>query len=69
MISCDGKPQQSFSFRFAELKTNDLCLFINDLYKTAQLREAPKEKSSAAAVLHVAPPTILWPRSNTTVTR
>ena len=42
VISCDGRPQQSFSFRFAELKTNDLCLFINDLYKTAQLWETPK---------------------------
>jgi hypothetical protein len=31
---CDGKPQQSFGFRFSEFKTRELCLFLNDLYKT-----------------------------------
>ena len=38
-VFCDGKPQQSFTFRFSEFKTNQLCLFINDLYKTVQLWE------------------------------
>jgi len=42
VISCDGKPQQSFRFRFSEFKTGDLCLFINELYQTAQLWE-PKQ--------------------------
>ncbi len=42
VISCDGKPQQSFKFRFSEFKTRELCLFINDLYQTAQLWE-PKQ--------------------------
>jgi hypothetical protein len=38
-IFCDGKPQQSFGFRFSEFKTRKLCLFLNDLYKTVQLWE------------------------------
>ena len=42
VISCGGKPQQSFSFRFSEYKASDLCLFINDLYMTAQLWD-PKQ--------------------------
>jgi hypothetical protein len=37
VVFCDGKPQQSFKFRFSEFKTSELCLFINDMYKTAQL--------------------------------
>ena len=40
VIYCDGKPQQSFRFHFSEFKTRKLCLFINDLYKTAQLWES-----------------------------
>lgn len=43
-VLCDGRPQQSFWFRFSEFKTKELCLFINDLYKTVQLwepRQAP----------------------------
>ncbi len=32
-----GKPQQSFRFRFSEFKENRACLFLNDLYWTAQL--------------------------------
>jgi len=39
-----GKPQQSFRFRFSEFKLNRACLFLNDLYWTAQLwnsKEAP----------------------------
>ena len=39
-VFCDGKPQQSFTFRFSEFKTSELCLFLNDLYKTVQLWEA-----------------------------
>jgi len=39
VIMCDGKAQQSFRFRYSEYKTTKLCLFINDLYKTAQLWE------------------------------
>ena len=42
VVFCDGKPQQSFSFRFSEFKTSELCLFLNDLYKTAQLWEAKR---------------------------
>ena len=42
VVYCDGKPQQSFSFRFADFKTTELCLFLNDLYKTAQLWD-PKQ--------------------------
>jgi len=41
-IYCDGKPHQSFTFRFSEYKSPDLCLFINDLYHTAQLWEPSK---------------------------
>jgi hypothetical protein len=42
VVFCDGKPQQSFSFRFSEFKSTELCLFLNDLYKTAQLWEAKR---------------------------
>lgn len=38
-IFCEGKPQQSFKFRFSDFETKKLRLFINDLYKTAQLWE------------------------------
>jgi hypothetical protein len=38
-VLCDGKPQQSFRFRFSEFRTKELCLFINDLYQTVQLWE------------------------------
>src|SRR5882724_2372552 len=37
VVYCDEKPQQSFSFRFSESKAKQLCLFLNDLYKTVQL--------------------------------
>jgi hypothetical protein len=40
VIYCDGKPHQSFAFRFSDFKTRQLCLFISDFYKTAQLWEA-----------------------------
>lgn len=42
VVYCHGKPQQSFTFRFSEFNTRRLCLFINDLYKTAQLWEAKR---------------------------
>ena len=32
VVFCNGKPQQSFKFRFAEFKSAKLCLFLNDLY-------------------------------------
>ena len=35
-----GKAQQSFTFRFSEFKSTTPCLFLNDLYWTAQLWEA-----------------------------
>ena len=35
-----GKAQQSFTFRFSEFKSPTPCLFLNDLYWTAQLWEA-----------------------------
>ncbi|HEY3928457.1 MAG TPA: hypothetical protein VGL89_08790 [Candidatus Koribacter sp.] len=37
-----GKPQQSFTFRFSEFKSDHLCLFLNDLYWTAQLWESKR---------------------------
>ena len=37
VVYCQGRPHQSFTFRFSEFKTKELCLFLNDLYKTAQL--------------------------------
>jgi hypothetical protein len=40
VVFCNGKPQQSFKFRFSGFKTRELCLFINDMYKTAQLWES-----------------------------
>ncbi len=39
VVLCDGKPQQTFRFRFSEHKASQLCLFINDLYRTVQLWE------------------------------
>ncbi len=42
VVFCDGKPHQSFKFRFSEYKTGKACLFLNDLYWTAQLWE-PKQ--------------------------
>ena len=42
VVYCNGKPQQSFSFRFSDFTTKHLCLFINDLYKTAQLWESKR---------------------------
>src|SRR5215467_11887936 len=39
VVFCGEKPQQSFSFRFSDFKTKQLCLFLNDLYKTVQLWE------------------------------
>jgi hypothetical protein len=38
------KPQQSFGFHFSDVKSNRACLFLNDLYWTAQLwnpKQAP----------------------------
>ena len=40
VVLCGGKPQQSFTFRFSQFKTNELCLFLDEAYKTAQLWEA-----------------------------
>ena len=40
VVYCAGKAQQSFTFHFSEFKTGELCLFLNGLYKTAQLWEA-----------------------------
>ena len=39
VVLCDGKPQQSFGFSFSDFKTTELCLYLNDLYKTVQLQE------------------------------
>jgi hypothetical protein len=39
VVLCDGTPQQSFSSRFSQYQSTDLCLFINDLYQTVQLWE------------------------------
>jgi len=39
IVLCNHKPQQSFSFRFSEFQTQELCLFLNDLYRTVQLWE------------------------------
>jgi hypothetical protein len=35
-----GKAQQSFTFHFADFKSPTPCLFLNDLYWTAQLWES-----------------------------
>jgi hypothetical protein len=36
------KAQQSFAFRFFDFKSSSPCLFLNDLYWTAQLWESKK---------------------------
>jgi hypothetical protein len=40
VVRCDEKPHQSFRFRFSDFKSLEPCLFLNDLYKTAQLWES-----------------------------
>jgi hypothetical protein len=40
VVQCNGKPHQSFRFRFTQFKSPTPCLFLNDFYKTAQLWEA-----------------------------
>lgn len=42
VVFCEGKRQQSFRFHLSDYKTGKACLFLNDLYLTAQLWE-PKE--------------------------
>ena len=37
-----GKAQQSFAFRFSDFKSATPCLFLNDLYWTAQLWESKR---------------------------
>ena len=39
VVRCDGKPNQTFRFRFADYESQKLCFFIHGLYKTAQLWE------------------------------
>jgi hypothetical protein len=39
VVWCDGKPQQSFTFRFSQFKSKQPCLFVNDLSRTVQLWE------------------------------
>jgi len=50
-IFCDGKPQQSFGFRFSEFKTRKLCLFLNDLYKS--LQDSPAMGGQTISVVQV----------------
>lgn len=40
-ILCDGKPHQTFWFHSSDFHSTP-CLFINDLYKTAQLWEVKR---------------------------
>lgn len=40
VVFCNGNPQQSFKFRFSDYRSRELCLFINDMYKTVQLWES-----------------------------
>jgi hypothetical protein len=42
LVLCEGKPQQSFKFRFSQFKESKLCLYINDLYQIVELQEAKK---------------------------
>ena len=49
VVLCGGKPQQSFWFRFSESETPELCLFLNDLYKTAQLWKLRSECSGVTS--------------------
>lgn len=42
IVLCDGKPQQSGTFRFSKFKTNDVCVFMNDFYKTLQFWPADR---------------------------
>ena len=42
IVLCDHTPQQSFAFRFSQYDSNQLCLFLNDLYRTLQLWEAKR---------------------------
>ena len=37
VVLCDGKPQQTFTFRFSDKKGTELCLFLDGAYRTVQL--------------------------------
>ena len=44
VVVCGRRAEQSFFFRYSDYKTSELCLFINDLYRTVQLwksKDAP----------------------------
>jgi hypothetical protein len=44
IVFCGGKPMESATFSFSDLKTRKLCVFLNDLYWTIQVwdtKEAP----------------------------
>ena len=42
VVMCNGKPQQSFTFRFSELRATALCLFLDGAYRTVQLWEVKR---------------------------
>lgn len=42
VVYCGGKPQQTAGFRFSEFGTAQLCLYLNDLYKTVELQDVKR---------------------------
>ena len=42
VLLCDGKPKESFKFRFSELRKNKACLSVNELYGWVQLWDLDK---------------------------
>src|SRR5579871_4003828 len=42
VVSCNGKPQQTVDFRFSAFGTAQLCLYLNDLYKTVELQDVKR---------------------------
>lgn len=62
----NGKPQQSFKFRFSQFKTNNVCLWVNDLYRSLQLwgldEEGPWCKCKDAAPANVSEKPVQTPR-------
>lgn len=70
VVLCDGKPQQAFKFRLSEYNTGRACLWLNDLYLTAQLwepRQAPWCKCKPSVEMRSAQDKVLFNRAKAAI--
>jgi hypothetical protein len=42
-LFCDGRPLQSFTFRFSQFPSTRLCLYLDDMYQTPQLKTRSRQ--------------------------